>query len=155
MGVVKTVPSKVEAYRTALADMITASEPALFVTFAFNRTTSIEVAVQQVHAFHGRADRKLLTKQWVERPWLRSRYIAVIENADTNLHVHAAFQVRGCPKWFAACGPAIWTKLVPSGSLDIRPVTYAAGLGSYLAKQITPQTSERLIVSDFWLDQPQ
>jgi hypothetical protein len=48
---------------------------------------------------------------------------------------------------FNAAALLQWPKLVESGSIVVELVNDPWGLGRYMAKEITPTTSDRLIVS--------
>ena len=139
----------VVSYRASIAKLIEDAKPALAMTLAFNRKTSPADAVRKTRLLHAMLDRAALGTNWHKRADERSSYIAVIEHLDTNLHVHLAMT---CGDKHLACVDAAattaWRKLVPGGSVVIKPAHDVAGWGRYLSKEITPQTSDNLFLSE-------
>ncbi|PZO01659.1 MAG: hypothetical protein DCF29_14910 [Alphaproteobacteria bacterium] len=141
-------PQSILRYRAALQDMIVEAAPTLFITLAFNRKTSSAVAARLLAVFDARVARATVGRFWVERVSERPKYIAVVENAKKNLHLHL---VVTCTPAQAAiiirmAEPA-WAAIVPAGSADIRVVYNEAGLGSYMSKQAAPEHEDRLLLS--------
>ncbi len=136
-------------YRDALAEMVASAQPTFFVTLVFNQEISIDSAAAALRAFQARQDRKTLGPRWQRLSGRRSRYIAVIEHAETNLHIHAAFVVEpACRPGFVQNATTAWNELMLGGSVDVQAATYAVGVGRYMVKQITPATSELLLISE-------
>ena len=85
---------------------------------------------------------------WAKRVDDRSTYVAVIEHVDTNLHIHLALN---CAPQFveqiAAAVAGIWKEMVPTGSVVVKDASDIPGWGNYIAKAITPQTSDLLLLS--------
>lgn len=139
----------VDEYRRALGEMIANIKPTHFITLVFNRDMEMTSAEKALRAFHARLDRKALGPGWRELGGKRSRYIAIAENVDTNFHFHAAFVVApGYEDAYANAALKAWEKLMPRGSVDVQPVSFSEGIGRYATKQITPNTSDRLIISE-------
>lgn len=136
-----------EKYRAECIRWMTDFAPDLFVTFAFNRLISMDEAQRTFEEFHGRLDRQLLGRSYLARPAERTAYIATVEKPDTNIHIHALFKMTVEQKaGFSEVAPAIWTKLIPAGNLDIKPVHDAEGAARYVTKELKPDTSDRLLV---------
>jgi len=135
-------------HRAALKDMIVEAAPTLFITLAFNRKTSAAVAAKFLKDFDARMASATLGRFWVERVSERPKYIAVIENAKTNLHLHLA--VTCTPQQSAIIAemtePA-WVKLVPAGTVDVQAVYDEGGLGSYMSKQYSADHQDHLLLS--------
>jgi hypothetical protein len=137
------------AYRDGLREMICSHDPTHFVTLAFNRDIQLEPAEKALRAFHARLDRAVLGPRLLNSGVKRSKYIALAENVDTNFHFHAAFIIApDSSSAYVHTMPGIWEKLMPGGSIDVQQVTFAGGLAGYITKQITPSSSERLIISE-------
>ncbi|MGV9008067.1 hypothetical protein [Brevundimonas sp.] len=140
---------KTIAYRASIIELVDQLNPALAITLAFNRDTSPADAIRKTRLFHAMLDRAALGTFWLKRADERSSYIAVIEHAEKNLHVHLALT---CGDKHLACveaaATAAWRKLVPGGSVDIQPAYDVSGWGRYLSKEITPQTSDHLFLSE-------
>ncbi len=135
-------------HRAALKDMIVEAAPTLFITLAFNRKTSAAVAAKFLKDFDARMASATLGKFWVKRVSERPKYIAVIENAKTNLHLHLA--VTCTPQQsaiIAAITEPAWVKLVPAGTVDVQAVYDEAGLGSYMSKQYSADHQDHLLLS--------
>lgn len=139
-------PTQGEKYRAECIRWMTEFEPDLFVTFAFNRWVSMDEAQRTFEEFHHRLDMKLVGRAALRRPNERTVYIATIEKPETNIHVHALFKMTAEQKArFGEIAPAIWTKLVKAGNLDIKAVHYAEGAARYITKELRPHTSDRLL----------
>ena len=85
---------------------------------------------------------------WAKRVDDRSIYVAVIEHADSNLHIHLALSC--APEHvdqIASAVGGIWKKMVPTGSVKVEDAYDAPGWGQYIAKAITPQTCDLLLTS--------
>ncbi len=74
----------------------------LFVTLVFNRAITTKGALEALRDFHARVDRKLLGHDWCKRAGRRTRYVAVLENVETNLHIHL-LAVPADGKWWKFC----------------------------------------------------
>jgi hypothetical protein len=143
-----TLPRSILRYRAALQDMIVEAAPTLFITLAFNRKTSVAVAAKFLKDFDARMASATLGKFWVKRVSERPKYIAVIENAKKNLHLHLA--VTCTPQQsaiIAAITEPAWVKLVPSGTVDVQAVYDEGGLGSYMSKQYSADHQDHLLLS--------
>lgn len=139
---------KTAEYRASIIGFVAQLNPALAITLAFNRDTTPAGAARDLKHLHARLDRMILGPGWAKRAQDRSRYVAVIEHVDTNLHIHLALS---CAPEFveriAASVPVIWKKMIPTSSVVVEPITDAPGWGNYIAKAITPQTSDLLLLS--------
>lgn len=134
-------------YRAALIRWIEDFKPSVYLTFVFNSPISARSAQDRLEEFHQRIDRALLGPKWHQQGEKRSQYVAFIEKATTNLHIHAVFHLpTGDDRKFVSAAPAKWKKLAPAGNLDIQPVTYAEGVADYITKEIRPDTSEQMLL---------
>ena len=148
-----TVPAPAPAedvlkFRDGITDLVAKAGPAYAITLGFHRDTTPADAIQKTRRLHAMLERAALGTAWLKRVDERSSYIAVLEHVDTNLHVHLALT---CGAKHLACietavGGA-WKKLVPSGTIKLKPVFDAAGWGSYMAKEITLDTADHLFIS--------
>lgn len=139
---------KTTEYRASIRELVEQQNPALAITLAFNRATTPAAAAQDLRHLHARLDRMVLGPKWATRGEERSRYVAVIEHADTNLHIHVALS---CAPQFVeqiACAVAVfWSEMVAAGSVVVKDATDIPGWGRYISKAITPQTSDLLLLS--------
>lgn len=136
------------AYRAAIIDLVEQLNPALAITLAFNRDTTPAGAARDLKHLHARLDRMILGPRWAKRADGRTTSVAVIEHVDDNLHIHLALS---CEPQFveriAAAVAGIWKEMVPAGSVVVKDASDIPGWGNYIAKAITPQTSDLLLVS--------
>lgn len=139
---------KTVAYRASITDHIERLNPALAITLAFNRDTTLDGAARELRHLHARLDRMVLGRSWAKRRDDRSTYVAVVEHVDTNLHIHLALSCApGFIEQIAAGVASVWSEMVPTGSVVVKPITDAPGWGRYISKGITPQTCDLLLVS--------
>jgi len=135
-------------YRASIIDLVEQLNPALAITLAFNRNTTPAGAAADLKHLHARLDRMILGPGWAKRAAERTTYVALIEHVDDNLHIHLALS---CEPQFveriAAAVPVIWKKMIPTSSVVVEPITDAPGWGNYIAKAVTPQTCDLLLVS--------
>ncbi|MBA3040886.1 MAG: hypothetical protein KJ690_04555 [Alphaproteobacteria bacterium] len=135
-------------YRAAIIDLVEQLNPALAITLAFNRDTTPAGAARDLKHLHARLDRMILGPRWAKRADGRTTSVAVIEHVDDNLHIHLALS---CEPQFveriAAAVAGIWKEMVPAGSVVVKDASDIPGWGNYIAKAITPQTSDLLLVS--------
>ena len=135
-------------YRAAIIDLVEQLNPALAITLAFNRDTTPAGAAADLKHLHARLDRMILGPRWAKRAHDRTTSVAVIEHVDDNLHIHLALS---CAPEFveriAAAVAGIWKEMVPAGSVVVKDASDTPAWGNYIAKAITPQTSDLLLVS--------
>ena len=135
-------------YRASIIDLVEQLNPALAITLAFNRDTTPAGAAEDLKHLHARLDRLVLGRLWAKRVDDRSTYVAVIEHVDTNLHIHLA--LRCAPEHvdqIASAVAGIWKEMVPTGSVVLKDASDIPGWGRYIAKAITPQTCDLLLLS--------
>lgn len=135
-------------YRSAVREMIAGSSPALFITLAFNRSTTLETAQAKLGELHRRWCRAIFGKRWNAKDFDWPSVIAVAEHVNLdNLHLHLAV---ACDDEAARCIVAVtpkqWAALVPSGDVDCQAIHDAFGAGDYMAKELTPSTTDHLII---------
>ena len=113
-----------------------------FVTLNFNRDTTPAGARRMLGLFLARLDRRFLGRRWCEKGWERTFGVAVLENQETNLHIHVAMRL---PASAAALSfgeqqfylESTWSQLVAGGQCDVQAVYDRAGVAQYMAKQLT------------------
>lgn len=135
-------------YRASIVDLVERLNPALAITLAFNRDTTAAGAAEDLKHLHARLDRMVLGRAWAKRACDRSTYVAVVEHADSNLHIHLALSCAAeHVDQIAAAVGGIWKEMIPSGSVKVRDAYDAAGWGRYISKAITPGTCDLLLTS--------
>ncbi|MBB5661096.1 hypothetical protein [Brevundimonas halotolerans] len=134
-------------YRSSITELVEQLNPALAITLAFNRDTTPDCAARDLRHLHARLDRMTLGPGWAKRVDHRTKYVAVIEHVDTNLHIHLALS---CAPQFveqiASAVAGIWKDMIPAGSVVVKAITDAPGWGRYISKAITPHTSALLLL---------
>ena len=131
--------------RRAVRDWATKKDCRLFVTLAFNRATTVQGALAALRDFHAHVDRRLLGHDWCKRAARRTRYAAVLENVETNLHVHLlAAPAEG--KWWRFCKAAVraWSRIAPAGDVHITPASDPAAAAGYMLKKVGLDTFDRV-----------
>jgi hypothetical protein len=131
--------------RLAVRDWATELDCPLFVTLAFNRASTERNALSALRDFHGHIDRKLLGHDWCKRVHRRTRYVAVLENVETTLHIHLLVTPAD-GKWWKFCKAAVraWSRIAPAGNVDITPVTNTAAAADYMLKKVRLDTFDRI-----------
>jgi len=137
-----------QAYRAGVEKMIADAKPDLFVTLVFNRkSVTLEGARAQLQKFLARLNHATVGSKWQRRPDECARHIAIIENADTNLHLHLSVSVSPSHlAKFKAQAPTVWAVLEPAGSAVVKDVWDACRLADYMTKQITPEKCDLLLL---------
>ena len=134
-------------YRSSISELVEQLNPALAITLAFNRDTTPACAARDLRHLHARLDRMILGPGWAKREDDRTKYVAVIEHVERNLHIHLALS---CAPEFveqiASAVVGIWKEMIPTSSVVVEPVTDAPGWGRYISKAITPQTCDLLLL---------
>jgi hypothetical protein len=129
----------------ALRDAMAKLAPTLFVTLAFNQAITLPKALEALDHLHACIDSAVLGHNWQKRGERRTRFIAVVENVSTNLHLHLLLKPADGKAWeVSKRTQSIWQSYVPAGSVDIQPVTDLAGIVSYMLKQITLDTTSHV-----------
>ena len=113
-----------------------------FVTLNFNRDTTPAGARRMLGLFLARLDRRFLGHRWCRKGPERTFGVAVLENQETNLHIHVAMRL---PASAAALSfgeqqlylESTWSRLVAGGQCDVRAVHDRAGVAGSMAKQLT------------------
>lgn len=139
-------PDTETRYRAGLISTMTAFAPTLFVTFVFNRAITISKAEGELTKFRRWVYRSATGKR--RGPGGEMPYMAAVEHEDTNLHIHALFNVPSdlIPR-FEQHGPRLWQKIMKSGNLDIQAVSDVTGVAHYITKELTTGTSHQLLLS--------
>jgi hypothetical protein len=112
-----------------------------FVTLNFNRDTTPAGARRMLGLFLARLDRRFLGRRWCEKGWERTFGVAVLENQETNLHIHVAMRL---PTSAAALSfgeqqlylESTWCQLVAGGQCHVQAVYDRAGVAHYMVKQL-------------------
>jgi hypothetical protein len=113
----------------------------LFVTLNFNRDTTPAGARRMLGLFLARLDRRFLGHRWCRKGPERTLGMAVLENQETNLHIHLAMRL---PASAAALSfgeqqlylESTWNQLVAGGQCDVQAVYDRVGVAQYMAKQL-------------------
>jgi hypothetical protein len=113
----------------------------LFVTLNFNRDTTPAGARRMLGLFLARLDRRFLGHRWCRKGPERTLGMAVLENQETNLHIHLAMRL---PASAAAlsfseqrlCLESTWNQLVAGGQCHVQAVYDRVGVAQYMAKQL-------------------
>ena len=154
----ETIPAHIVSQRkpihAAYVDFISAHGADYFVGLAFNREITITGARRSFGKLLARIDSFYLGGKWAKFPSdERTLAFAVMEHVASNLHLHAVMKLpRGRTKRSVVTAetliPAHWEKLVPSGSCDIKPITYLRGAASYMTKEFNnPENWDHFIIS--------
>jgi hypothetical protein len=124
-----------------------------FVTLNFNRDTTPAGARRTLGRFLAQLDRRFLGRRWCEKGPERTFGVAVLENQETNLHLHMALHLPA-PTAALSFGEqqlyleSTWGRLVVGGQCDVLAVYDRAGVADYMAKQLTrPGYAETFILS--------
>jgi hypothetical protein len=113
----------------------------LFVSLNFNTDASYQRLRSTLKALLARLDRHFLGRDWCNFPSrLRTTAVAVVENLDSNSHVHVLMTLprlgRKLPiREQRRIISDYWSILVPSGSADVQAIYDAKRLARYFAKQ--------------------
>ena len=131
--------------RHAIKDWAKAQGCTLFVTLAFNTATTEKGALSALRDLHARVDRKLLGHDWCKRTDRRTRYVAVLENVETNLHVHL-LAAPADDAWWNFCKAVVraWSRIAPAGNVDVTPSTDPASTADYMLKKVRLDTLDRV-----------
>lgn len=93
----------------------------LFGTIVLNRQIKPETFRRKLYEYHGRLDRKLLGSKYHKKPitW-RTRFVALLEHLDTNLHAHMLIKPARNKQFRCQMqSPYIWEEICPGGDLKI------------------------------------
>ena len=129
-------------YRQEWEQWLAKQDFGLFVTLNFNRDTKPAGARRMLSRFLARLDRRFLGRRWCEKGWKRTLGMAVLENQETNLHIHLAMRL---PASAAALSfseqqlylESTWNQLVAGGQCHVQAVHDRVGVAQYMAKQLT------------------
>lgn len=124
-----------------------------FVTANLNRSTNWYGARRLLKDWHARIDSRMIGPRWAKKASQRTQFIAFYEGAETNEHWHMLLKINGKHRdVFSAEAPTIWQGLVPSGSLDIRPILTKADqnrISGYVVKDLWKDMAQQsFILSD-------
>ena len=130
-----------QQYRLAWEQLVAELDFGLFVTLNFNRDTTLAGARRMLGLFLARLDRRFLGHRWCRKGPERTLGMAVLENQETNLHIHLAMRL---PASAAALSfseqqlylESTWNQLVVGGQCDVQAVYDRAGVAHYMAKQL-------------------
>lgn len=133
-------------------------EPNVFLTMNFNRQIGFERMNAYAKAFFARADRRIIGRNFIKRPEERIDCIGVIESPDTNPHIHwfGLLPVPALNDYTADIYSEGFTRefkaVVPSGTIDVRPVWNKRRLSGYISKQLRHfERSDRVLFTrDYW-----
>jgi len=131
-----------QQYRLAWEQLVAELDFGLFVTLNFNRDTTPAGARRMLGLFLARLDRRFLGHRWCRKGPERTLGMAVLENQETNLHIHLAMRL---PASAAALSfgeqqlylESTWNQLVAGGQCHVQAVYDRVGVAQYMAKQLT------------------
>jgi hypothetical protein len=139
------IPSEGHSQRKQLADwhfvFFCQQDVDLWVTLNFNQERSKNAVRHQFRELLARVDREHLGPRWCRKHAdERTFAIGVIENPQSNIHVHALWRMPARVRTSshgaqAHCIKAHWHKLQPAGSCFIRPIE-DLGAARYMSKQL-------------------
>jgi hypothetical protein len=115
------------------------------VTLAFNRPTTLNAGRASLRKFHARLDRALLGPKFFKKPKIeRSFFYAFPEKINSNFHYNMLLRVNAdyVDKTTAIIAEK-WSKVVISGSVDVKLVTNAYDYDGLLHYQTKEQTYNR------------
>lgn len=126
--------------RQEMQEYLQAQDWDYFVTANLNRSTNWHGARRLLKDWHAHIDSRIIGPRWTRKISQRTRFIAFYEGAETNEHWHMLLKLNGKHRdVFNTEAPAIWKSLVPSGSLDIRPILTKADqnrISGYVVKDL-------------------
>jgi hypothetical protein len=130
-----------QQYRLAWEQWLAELDFDRFVTLNFNRDTTPAGARHMLGHFLARLDRHFLGHRWCRKGPERTFGVAVLENQETNLHIHVAMRL---PMSAAALSfgeqqlylESTWNQLVAGGQCHVQAVYDRAGVAHYMAKQL-------------------
>lgn len=139
----------------------------LFVTLTTNGATLPRKGCRSQHErltdllkeWDGRMNRKLAGPKWRRRIEDRMWAFYFLEKPASNPHWHGLVQLRKDwpgmreKQWVIFeehCGP-VWKKLVPAGTVDIKPIFEQRGIEEYVAKTLQyPVSYEHFVTPDLF-----
>ena len=129
-------------YRNGIIELIELLGFRYFTTLVFNRDITEHGARHYLRQLHARLDRMALKTDWAKKDLITERLLSIsfIENPKTNLHFHMLWRSPQHEAKLVEAMPGIWEKLVPSGNVDTKPITYLGNLNKYVTKQLTPDS---------------
>lgn len=158
---------KVPALRSEIPDWIDRWQYSRFITLATNdpglgsenhgaATPSARMR-DLLREFDGRMNHAILGKHWARRDSDRIWAFWFLEKPNSNPHWHGLvrfFQVDDYPTTaqeaiFDERVEPIWKRLVPGGSVDVKPITVQRGVIEYVGKMVAyPISYESFITPD-------
>lgn len=132
--------------RDGMRNMIDRYKFTQFVTLALNAPgTSNDRAHRLLKEWDARTCRALIGPKWLKRPDERPVFFAFLESPELNPHWHllvnatAPMSSDGVEKWssgdYAYRADREWTRLIPSGTMNIQSVT-SGGVNHYVTKEL-------------------
>ena len=131
------------AEREALREMLSRDEWTFFVTLTFSDpTTRPEWMYNRLKNWDQRTNRRILGSAYRDKEHERVEWMAFPEKFNVNPHWHLAvkltpkiqdLELTGGRKSFSGAAKHSWCKLVPRGTVDIRPID-EAGVNDYITK---------------------
>jgi hypothetical protein len=130
-----------QQYRLAWEQWLATLKFDRFVTLNFNRDTTPAGARRMLGLFLARLDRRFLGRQWCKKGLERTFGVAVLENQETNLHIHVAMRLPASAAALSFGGQQLylestWSRLVAGGQCHVQAVYDRAGVAHYMAKQL-------------------
>ena len=161
-------PRIVPALRSEIAEWVDRWQYSRFITLATNDislgtaqlpTSKLPHGVlrDRLREWDGRINHAILGKHWAKRHSDRIWAFYFLEKPSSNPHWHGLirfFPVDDYPqveqeRAFDANASPIWKNLVPSGTVDIKPITVQRGIIDYVGKMLPyPLSYEHFVTPD-------
>ena len=150
------MPSPVEI-RNAYWQVFQSINPEFAITLTANQWYRSPSAIRNdIRRFHGTLDRLILKRNWHRLPSeQRSDAIWIAEHVDSNGHCHGALRLpMGCEGTLSADEMFgfvhdIFTRVVPTGSVDVKSIYDARGWWNYMAKDLRQTTDGIWLAREF------
>lgn len=159
-------PPVVPKSRTEIPRWLDAWRFSRFVTLAFNDPTAADARLpgsklkfgflrERLRKWDAHINHALLGKHWAERHADRMFAFYVLEKVNVNPHWHGLirfFNVTGMSledqeRMFDEQAERAWKKLVPSGTVVVRPIAWHQGIANYVAKTLAYPLSYEFYVT--------
>jgi hypothetical protein len=146
--------AKIRLLKKSFVRWLTQEEFDLFATLNLNTESTPQRLRSAFKALLARLDRHFLGRDWCNFPSrLRTKAVAVVENLDTNPHMHVLMTLPRLGRKLSIRRQRriidhYWTSLFPSGSTNVQAIYDAKHLVPYLAKRLKrPGYFEKFMLS--------
>lgn len=137
--------------RAAYAKLCHGIDVQYFVTLSTHRDGTIGGMRRLARDYCARMDRKLLGHTWTTMPAAeRTDGLFFIEHVASNIHLHGLLKFpKGTPEKLEMMTGLIWSKLVPSGTIDFQSIDDLPGALRYVLKEekLSHYSSDQLLLA--------